>query len=83
MLPRKLDLAVESRVQSIQGLEGNEVSVFLEEVCRRAGAELQREEWAAIQAAIDRNSQGDPVDGRQRVRLYQARKKLAKLTGWR
>ena len=79
----ELDLAVESRVQSIQGLEGSEVSVFLKEVCRRADAELQEEEWATIQAAIDRDSRNDPVEGKQRVRLYRARKKLAKLTGWR
>jgi DNA-directed RNA polymerase specialized sigma24 family protein len=75
-------LAVESRVRRIQGLERNEVSVFLGEVCRRADAELQEEEWAAIQAAIDRDSQDQPVEGKQRVRLYRARKKLAKLTGW-
>jgi DNA-directed RNA polymerase specialized sigma24 family protein len=73
---------VESRVQAIQGLMGNEVSVFLQEVCRRADAELQEEERAAIQAAIDRDRQDQPVDGKQRVRLYRARKKLAKLTGW-
>lgn len=74
--------AVESRLKGIQGLEGNEVRVFLEEVCLRADAELQEEEWAAIQAAIDRDSQGHPVEGKERVRLYRARKKLAKLTGW-
>jgi len=45
---------VESRVQAIQGLRGNEVSVFLEEVCRRAATELQEEEWAMIQAAVQR-----------------------------
>lgn len=73
---------VESRMQAIQGLKGNEVSVFLEEVCRRGAAELQEEEWATIQAAIDRDSQDPPVDTRQRVRLYRVRKKLAKLTGW-
>ena len=73
---------VESRVQAIQGLKGNEVSVFLAEVCRRAAAELQEEEWAMIQAAVDRDAQDQPVDTKQRVRLYRARKKLAKLTGW-
>ncbi len=78
----ELDFSVQSRVQGIQGLEGNEVSVFLEEVCRRADAELQEEERAAIQAALDRDDQDQPVDGKQRVRLYRARKKLAKLTGW-
>jgi DNA-directed RNA polymerase specialized sigma24 family protein len=75
-------VSVESRVRGIQGLEGNEASVFLEEVCRRADAELQEEEWAAIQAAVARDSQDQPVEGKQRVRLYRARKKLAKLTGW-
>jgi DNA-directed RNA polymerase specialized sigma24 family protein len=78
----ELDLSVESRVQRIQGLAGNEVSVFLEEVCRRADAELQEEEWAAIRDAIDRDRQDHPVEGKQRVRLHRARKKLAKLTGW-
>jgi DNA-directed RNA polymerase specialized sigma24 family protein len=79
----ELDLSVESHVQGIQGLEGSEVSVFLEEVCRRANTELQQEERAAIQAAIDREREDHPVEGKQRVRLYRARKKLAKLTGWR
>jgi DNA-directed RNA polymerase specialized sigma24 family protein len=79
----ELDPSVESPLQGVQGLEGSEVSVFLEEVCRRADAELQQEEWAAIQAAIHRDNQDQPVDTKQRVRLYRARKKLAKLTGWR
>ena len=78
----ELNLSVESHVHGIQGLEGSEVSVFLEEVCRRANAELQQEERAAIQAAIDREREDHPVEGKQRVRLYRARKKLAKLTGW-
>lgn len=79
----ELDISVDSRVRRIQGLEGNEANVFLEEVCQRADAELQEEERAAIQAAVDRDSQDQPVEGKQRVRLYRARKKLAKLTGWR
>jgi len=79
----ELDPSAEPRVRRIQGLEGNEVSVFLEEVRRRADTELQEEEWEAIQAAIDRDSQDRPVQRKQRVRLYRARKKLAKLTGWR
>lgn len=78
----ELDLSVESPVQGIQGLKGSEVSVFLEEVCDRANAELQQEESAAIQAAIEREREDHPVEGKQRVRLYRARKKLAKLTGW-
>lgn len=82
----ELDPSVESPeqgIQGVQGLEGSEVNVFLEEVCRRAEAELQQQEWTAIQAAIHRDNQGQPVDTKQRVRLYRARKKLAKLTGWR
>jgi DNA-directed RNA polymerase specialized sigma24 family protein len=75
-------LPVESRARGIQGLEGNEARVFLEEVCRRADTELQEEDWAAIQAAVDRDSQHQPVEGKERVRLHRARKKLAKLTGW-
>jgi len=75
-------ISIESRVRGIQGLEGNEASVFLEEVCRRADAELQEEEWAAIQAAVDRDRQDQPIEGKERVRLHRARKKLAKLTGW-
>ena len=78
----ELGLSVKSRFQDIRGLKGSEVNVFLEEVCRRADAELQEEERAAIQAAIDRGGQDHPVDTKQRVRLYRARKRLAKLTGW-
>lgn len=78
----ELDLSVESHVQSMQGLEGSEVSVFLEEVCRRAEVDLRKEEREAIQAAIHRDGQDHPVDTKQRVRLYRARKKLAKLIGW-
>ena len=78
----ELDVSVKPRVRSIQGLEGNEVNVFLEEVCQRADAELQEEEWSAIRAAVDRDSHDQPVEGKQRVRLHRARKKLAKLTGW-
>jgi DNA-directed RNA polymerase specialized sigma24 family protein len=76
------NVSVESRVRGVQGLEGNEARVFLEEVYHRADAELQEEERAAIQAAIDRDNQDQPVEGKQRVRLHRARKKLAKLTGW-
>ncbi len=79
----ELDSSVESPTQGIQGLKGSEVSVFLEEVCRRATVELQQEEWAAIQTAVNRDSQDQPADTNQRVRLHRARKKLAKLTGWR
>lgn len=75
-------LEVESRVKRIQGLEANEARVFLKEVCRRADAELHEEERAAIQAAIDRDRHDQPIEGKHRVRLYRARKKLAKLTGW-
>jgi DNA-directed RNA polymerase specialized sigma24 family protein len=79
---QELDPLVESPVQGVQGLEGSEVSVFLGEVCRRANAELLEEEKAAIEAAIDRGREDKPVEGKQRVRLHRARKKLAKLTGW-
>jgi DNA-directed RNA polymerase specialized sigma24 family protein len=78
----ELGISVGSRMQEIKGLEGTEVSVFLEEVRCRADAELQEEEWAAIQAAIDRDGQQPPVDNKGRVQLHRARKKLAKLTGW-
>ncbi len=79
----ELDLSVASPTQSVQGLEGSEVSVFLREVCSHADKELQEEERLAIQAAIDRDRQDQPVEGKQRIRLYRARKKLGKLTGWR
>jgi hypothetical protein len=78
----ELGPSAKSRVQDVRGLKGSEVSVFLEEVCRRADAELHEEERAAIEAAIARDSQDHPVDTKGRVRLYRARKKLAKLTGW-
>lgn len=73
---------LESRMPSTRGLRGNEVSVFLEEVRHIADAELKEAERAAIEAAIDHDSLDHPVAGKQRVRLYRARKKLARLTGW-
>src|SRR5216683_7118740 len=51
----ELDLSSDSPIQSVQGLKGSEVSVFLEEVCRRAETELQQEEWAEIRFAIHRD----------------------------
>jgi len=71
-----------ARVQSVKGLEGSEVNVFLEEVRRRAEAELLADELDLIEAAVNRDSQDSPAEGKHRVKLHRARKKLAKLTGW-
>lgn len=78
----ELNASVKSHVQAFQGLEGSEVNIFLKEVYQYANAELKQEELDSIQAAIDHDRQDEPVDTKQRVRLYRARKKLAKLTGW-
>jgi len=78
----ELDPMMESSAPGMKGLEGTELAVFLSEVCSRAEAELLREEWALIEAAVGRDADEGPASGKIRVKLHRARKKLAKITGW-
>jgi len=78
----ELDPNLEAPIQEVKGLEGTEVFIFLEEVRRRAKAELLDEEWALIENAVNRDAGDYPAGGKVRVQLHRARKKLARLTGW-
>lgn len=79
----ELDNVMESPVHRVNGLEGNEITIFLEEVHKRAEVELAANEWALIAEAVTSDSTARHGLGSDRMRLHRARKKLAKLTGWR
>lgn len=71
-----------------RGLKGAEINVFLEELRRKAETELPEGDWDLIEeAAFDdgpSSTAADPAEAnRLRVRLHRARKKLARMTGWR
>jgi len=78
----ELSDVVEAPERSMQGLNGDEVRLFLEEVGRVAEAELQAEDLELIKISVEREHSDEPAAVRHRVRLHRARKKLAKLTGW-
>ena len=78
-----LSPALEHPVQNVQGLQGHEVNVFLDEVRQRAEEELLTDEVALIENVMNRDDHDPPVASKQRVMLHRARKKLATLTGWR
>jgi len=65
-----------------------EMTVLLDEVLRTAKARLSEQDWDLIQQTM--SSDRDPASRSNipetnniRVRLHRARRKLAKLTGWR
>jgi hypothetical protein len=65
-----------------------EMAILLDEVLRAGESQLSEKEWALIKESIstdpaavaNRQNPGDANNAR--VRLYRARRKLAKLTGW-
>jgi DNA-directed RNA polymerase specialized sigma24 family protein len=74
---------VEHPDQNVQGLQGHEVRIFLDEVRQKAEEELMADELALIEDALNREGHGPPVAPKFRVTLHRARKRLATLTGWR
>lgn len=70
-------------VPELRGLCGIEVPIFLDEVSRQAAQELADEELRLIQAAVKNTAHHHPSSGKIRTKLHRARKKLAKVTGWR
>lgn len=78
----ELNPEMKTYLQKVNGLEGSEVQVFLDEVCHHAKAELLDSEWNLIRDAANRHANDQPSAAKMRVRLHRARKKLAKLTGW-
>lgn len=86
----ELDPAAAEPVSELHGLEGIEIGIFLEEVRRIGKLELQDREWQLIRDAAAAPERGRASEDRssseannERVRLHRARKKLARLTGWR
>ncbi|HZI57702.1 MAG TPA: hypothetical protein VFF39_13055 [Verrucomicrobiae bacterium] len=77
-----LDPAMEKVATDARGLKGTELSAFLREVFSAGEANMAAEEWAVIGNAIGRDEDDGPVNGKLRVKLHRARKKLAKITGW-
>jgi len=73
---------LEPAIRGVRLLEQTEMTLLLKEVLSTATTELSANELALIGAAIDRDANFG-VSARNRVRLSRARRKLAKLTGWR
>jgi len=71
-----------------RGLKGAELKVFLNEVLRLGRDRLRDVDWQLIQQFVvldeDRDANSDPANANNtRVKLHRARKKLARLAGWR
>lgn len=86
---KELDPKMPAPSSSMNRLRGAEIGVFLEEVRRIGKLELTDSEWQVIEqaATADRTvllKQLNLKDANSlRVHLHRARKKLAKITGWR
>lgn len=74
---------VERPAPKVQGMQYQEVQVFLNEVQTQAEDELLADELALIVEAMKRDGQNPPLSSKLRVKLHRARKKLEKITGWR
>jgi hypothetical protein len=77
-----------SPIEKTQGLKDAEVSVYLNEVFRLGRDQLREADWQLIQQSVvldgDYAADTDPAEANSaRVKLHRARKKLAKLAGWR
>lgn len=74
---------VASTPLKVQGMQLQELQVFIDEVRVHAKAELLAEELALIVEALKRDGCNPPLSSQLRVKLHRARKKLGKITGWR
>jgi DNA-directed RNA polymerase specialized sigma24 family protein len=85
----ELDPATAAAARDIGGVIGTEARILLAQVCEVGASQLQEKEWQLIQqgAISDRATIGNDLNmgdaNNVRVRLHRARKKLARLTGWR
>src|ERR1017187_5164471 len=84
----ELDPTIASPGAKVRGLKDAELSVYLGEVLRVGGDLLRKQDWDLIQGAA--SSEGglppprNPADAnRDRVKLHRARRRLARLVGWR
>jgi DNA-directed RNA polymerase specialized sigma24 family protein len=69
-------------------LTATDMGIFLDEVLRIGKSELSEKDWKLIESAVNSVSAQDSdatttAGGNARVYLHRARKKLARLTGWR
>jgi DNA-directed RNA polymerase specialized sigma24 family protein len=71
-----------SSFEHVSRFSNAEISILLKEVQETGAAHLQPEEWAAIEAAMVADDSTPPMPGMVRLRLFRARRKLEKLTGW-
>jgi DNA-directed RNA polymerase specialized sigma24 family protein len=80
--PIELDPDTARKTSGPPGLEGAEVTAFLKEVWEISKWRLDEEERSLIESVIKRDRNDRPLSGRDRIRLYRLRKKLAKIIGW-
>lgn len=85
----ELDPATPAAAHDIGGPIETETRILLAQICQVGASQLQEKEWQLIeQAALsDRATIASELNmgdaNNVRVRLHRARKKLARLTGWR
>jgi DNA-directed RNA polymerase specialized sigma24 family protein len=85
----ELDPATPAAAHDAGGLIETEMRILLDQVCRVGRSELQEKEWQLIEhaAVSDRATIASTFNlgdaNNVRVHLHRARKKLARLTGWR
>jgi len=78
----ELNFDIEERSLGVKGLKGPEAPAFLEEVRRCGQEKLDAEEWALIEAIVNRDQEDAPPVGRIRTQIHRTRRKLASITGW-
>jgi hypothetical protein len=85
----ELDGSLAAPAHEAGGAVSAEMRVLLAQVCRIGASELHESEWrlirnAAASGCAGENKVSDLSDAnRTRVRLYRARRKLARLSGWK
>jgi hypothetical protein len=78
----ELTLNLEHPSPKAQGMQRQELQVFLDQVRNHAEADLLADELALIVEAMKRDGHDPPLSSKLRVKLHRARKKLEKITGW-
>lgn len=74
---------IERPAPKVQGLQRQELQVFLDQIRTLAEADLLDDELALIVEVMKRDGHDPPLSSKLRVKLYRVRKKLEKITGWR
>jgi DNA-directed RNA polymerase specialized sigma24 family protein len=84
--PGALDFEAATPSHAAESHHANESRIMLDDVRRVGSAHLNREEWSIVREAAE-GSKTAALDAaeanRTRVFLHRARRKLARLTGWR